>query len=264
MPHWIRTQEVRALEQELKEHALYGCIECVEQLRFFMEHHVYAVWDFMSLVKCLQHAIAPTTLPWYPRSTPSARRFINEIVLAEESDLAPGGEPHETRYASHFELYLEAMREVGAETKEILRFVQQAVSEGSDAALKLEDIPPAARRFVRSTLRYTSTDDPHIVAAVFAVGREQLIPTLFASLLEEMGLGERAAPTFHYYLRRHVAVDRESHGPMAERLLDELCSGDPEKIDASVKVATQALDDRLVLWGAILEQLPSPAPRFGA
>jgi len=68
-----------------------------------MEHHIYAVWDFMSLLKALQAAVAPAQSPWMPSSRPELRRFINEIVLGEECD--EYNVAGMRRFISHFELY---------------------------------------------------------------------------------------------------------------------------------------------------------------
>ena len=41
-------------------------------------------------------------LPWRPRGDAQLRRFVNEIVLEEETDLMEDG----VSYGSHLELYL--------------------------------------------------------------------------------------------------------------------------------------------------------------
>ena len=82
-----------------------------------MEYHVYAVWDFMSLLKALQIELTCTTLPWKPVGDTKIRRLINSIVLEEESDVDADGNP-----SSHYEMYLDAMIECGADTKKIESF----------------------------------------------------------------------------------------------------------------------------------------------
>src|SRR5471030_3081833 len=153
---------------QLCSHPLFEEITSLGKLQLFMENHVFAVWDFMTLTKRLQRDLTCTQLPWLPPSDPQAARLINEIVLGEESDAYPGH-----GHGSHFELYLEAMREVGASTATIEQFVSLQ-RDGSDAetALQKVDIHPAVARFVRSTLQVALNAPTHCVAAAFLHGRE--------------------------------------------------------------------------------------------
>ena len=112
-----------AIRRQIEGHALYREITTVVELRLFMEVHVFAVWDFMSLLKALQRCLTSVSVPWVPSPHPNSCRLINEIVLGEESDTYADG------YLSHFELYLEAMREAGADTGPIKRLVGQLQRE---------------------------------------------------------------------------------------------------------------------------------------
>lgn len=104
-------QRIDGARSKLLNHPIYRAVDSQEKLRVFMESHVFAVWDFMSLTKRLQQDLTCVKVPWTPPRSPAASRLINEIVLAEESDLEPDGKP-----ISHFELYLAAMEEVQANT----------------------------------------------------------------------------------------------------------------------------------------------------
>jgi len=101
-----RTEAVRL---RLLQHPIYQRVDRPAAIRTFLESHVFAVWDFMSLLKRLQRDLTCVTLPWMPVGNPEVRFLINEIVCGEESDLGPEG-----RRSSHFELYHRAMREAGA------------------------------------------------------------------------------------------------------------------------------------------------------
>ncbi len=101
---------VAPLREALVQHPFYTEVNSLDRLRGFMGMHVFAVWDFMSLVKRLQREVTCQRLPWMPPSSSRISRFANEVVLGEESDLDPAGMP-----VSHFELYLRAMDEIGAD-----------------------------------------------------------------------------------------------------------------------------------------------------
>ena len=242
------------LQQRLDSHPIYGALQSLDDLRVFMQHHVYSVWDFMSLIKYLQHAVAPARWPWTPGPDASVARFINELVLEEETDqAAPGGEG----FSSHFELYLGAMREVGAEAGVPLRFIQTVREQGLQAALASGLVPAPALDFTRTTFGFIESGRPHAVAAALALGREHVIPAMFRAFLAHMAITEQQAPTFYYYLNRHIHLDEDFHAPLSLRLLDALCGDDAAKQAEARTAAVQAVEARIVFWDGVLAALPS-------
>ena len=239
------------------EHPLYARIQTIADVRRFMEHHVFAVWDFMSLLKALQRELTCTTVPWVPRGDPGARRLVNEIVLAEESDDGLGA-----GFTSHFELYCAAMRECGADGAPIDAFVERVASGSSLAsALTHSRAPIAARRFVESTFTAIESGSTPRIAAAFTIGREDVIPSMFTRLLEE--LGERSGARVGIlleYLRRHVALDGERHAPMANRLLETVCGESEANWREAERGAREALVARAQLWDGIAAELDTYAP----
>lgn len=238
----------------LSQHPLFSEIDSLPTLRTFMETHVFAVWDFMSLTKRLQQELTCVSLPWLPPGDPAAARLINEIVLGEESDDRPGH-----GHYSHFELYLDAMREVGASTQAIERFVtlmQEGVPHAE--ALARAEASEAAQRFVCDTLEVALHAPAHRVAAAFLHGRESVIPTMFQQILDEWGIGIEQAPTFRYYLQRHIEVDSEDHGPAAEQLLARLVNHDPLREEDVYVAAIAAVDSRMALWNGLRASLRAP------
>lgn len=232
---------------ELSAHPIFAEIHSLPVLQRFMESHVFAVWDFMSLTKRLQQELTCTQLPWLPPRDPQAARLINEIVLGEESDDRPA-----QGHYSHFELYLDAMREVGASTAAVERFValqQEGVSY--DVALQSVEVEPATARFVRHTLHIALHAPGHSVAAAFLHGRESVIPQMFQRILDDWGIGIEQAPTFRYYLERHIEVDSEDHGPAAEKLLARLVDGDPQREADVYASAIAAVESRIALWDGL-------------
>jgi len=214
-----------------------------------MEHHVYAVWDFMSLLKSLQGAVAPAQTPWMPSPHPELRRFVNEIVLGEECD--EYNVHGHRRFISHFELYLLAMEEVQANTAPIRQFITLVKERGLEAALQLPGRPAPAVEFVRATFQFVNNKKDHATAAAFAFGREDLIPAMFGALLERMKITEAMAPNFHYYLKRHLQLDGDTHGPLALQLVSALCGGNAALETEATAAAETALEGRIVFWDGV-------------
>lgn len=240
--------KIAPTRQLLLNNDLYGRLQTLADLRRFMECHVFAVWDFMSLLKALQRELTCVAVPWVPTANPATRRLINEIVLEEETDLDLQGLP-----TSHFELYVQAMRECGADTGPILRLVA-AVAAGSPLTHALEEAqaPAAARQFVETTFSIIQSEQPHTIAAAFTFGREDLIPTMFRQLVGELrNRFPGQLDTFTYYLDRHIQLDEEVHAPLAQQMVRELCASHPERWVECQQVAVECLEARMALWDGI-------------
>jgi len=242
-------KELEPLRRKLLVHPVYTEVNSVERLRRFMEVHVYAVWDFMSLAKRLQRDLTCVELPWVPPRSPEAARFVNEVILAEESDLGPDGKPR-----SHLELYLEAMEEVEAKSgrfRDFLKVLREGAKPG--VALDSVSVPGFLATFVTETLRCAQKATTTEVAATFLFGREDVIPEMFERFLKEWEGGEQAVPRFAYYLRRHIELDAETHGPLAERLLVEVAGEDEKEWRLAAQSARDAMEQRIDLWDGVLD-----------
>ena len=231
-------------------------VRSIADLKLLMEHHVFAVWDFMSLVKALQREVAPAPAAWLPPRDREGARMINEIVLCEESDYGPDGQTT----LSHFELYLEAMREVGADTSRIETFVGSVGQMGVDKALDEAGLPVSIDQFVRHTFDVIRSNKPWVVCAAFAFGRESIIPEMFQRLRRSEAMKNRDCPAFDYYLARHIEVDggvegTPGHGELALRLLDRLCDGNADRHAEAEKIGIKALRMRTQFWRGVTEQL---------
>lgn len=228
----------------LTRHPVYNSFHSLENIQHFMSYHVFAVWDFMSLLKSLQQKITTVSLPWKPSGYPAEMvRLVNQIVLGEESDTDPQGKP-----VSHFDLYLRAMEEVGCDTSRIRQF------------LRFDDlsiIPPGAREFVSFNLNTALHGHVVEVAASFFYGREKLIPDMFQSIVETLKREGVVAPTFLYYLERHIEIDSGEHGPLALRALKHLTANDPSLEALAMKAGLEALDQRALLWDRVWETVPN-------
>jgi pyrroloquinoline quinone (PQQ) biosynthesis protein C len=251
-------ERLRPLYDRIANHPLYRSLETLQDLHLFLEAHVFAVWDFMSLLKALQRGLTCVGTPWLPSRYPESRRLVNEIVLGEESDI------YGTQSLSHFELYLLAMREAGASTHAIDSLIAQ-LREGSGlaAALALCGAPAPAQRFVHATFHLIERGQLHTLAAAFTFGREDLIPEMFRSFISDLDASQynadetthRSLATLRWYLDRHIEVDGEDHGPMALRMVAELCGDDSRKWNEAAEAAETALRARLALWDGIAASL---------
>lgn len=245
---------IAPLSAQLVDHPLYSEIRNMEALHSFMEHHVFAVWDFMSLLKCLQRNLTCVAVPWVPTGDAATRYLINEIVTGEESDVDQYG-----NRCSHFELYLSAMEQAGASTVAI-RSLISALTSGKtvDEALVLSGAPPAAQAFVRTTFDTIHTGKPHLQAAVFTFGREDLIPGMFLSFVRHLNQQHSGrVETFQYYLERHIEVDGDHHSHLAYHMTELLCGHDESLWQEAQLAVEQALKARIALWDSITESVRS-------
>ena len=242
---------IKDLQNELNNHHLYKMINDKDSLIKFMEHHVFSVWDFMSLVKYLQNSIAPSSYPWGIVAGQNSRRLVNSIVLEEESDIGMPDKEGKTTYASHFEMYCQAMEEVGAVSNYAVKFSNAVQKYGIEPAIDLLSSPAASKEFMRKTMSFIQTDKPHVVAAAFALGREKIIPDMFRQILKEMKISQEEAPAFYYYLERHVHLDEDFHAPLSLQMLNELCEGNSEKLQEAEQAACEAIKARIQFWDGV-------------
>ena len=243
----VLLSRIDSLRSALLGHSIYGAVNDLRSLRVFMESHVFAVLDFMSLTKVLQRDLTCIDVPWIPPKHSNAARFINSIVLGEETDeIEPG------RFVSHFDLYLEAMGEVGADRVAIVTFIE-ALRRGVGwrQSLEVSGAPLPAIAFVRDTLMTATTRKTHEIAAAFLFGREDLVPLMFQRLLGEIEASGLRCPSFKLYLQRHIDVDTNEHGPLARRLLGDLCGDDEALWNDAATSAAAALRSRLTLWNCV-------------
>ncbi|MEV7781105.1 DUF3050 domain-containing protein [Kitasatospora sp. NPDC088351] len=257
--HWDRShpgltglqQAIDPLRREVVGHTVYGGLNSVERVRTFLDRHVFAVWDFMSLLKSLQRELTCVDVPWVPNGPTASRRLINDIVLVEESDELGEG------FTSHFELYVEGMRQAGADPKPVEAFLELLRSGTAvPEALKTAGVPQAAVDFTATTWEIIENAPVHCRAAAFAFGREDLIPDMFAQVIK-IEDPDGGLTVFKDYLARHIEVDGEQHTPMAMQMLIDLCGDDTAKWEACAETVRTALRARVRLWTAIEEAFPA-------
>jgi hypothetical protein len=235
--------------EALVSHPVYARVNNVADMHTFMSYHVWAVWDFMSLLKGLQINLSCVQVPWFPQGDRTLRRLVNEIVVAEETD-----EDGKGGYAAHFELYLEAMGQCGADASSTYRFVD-ALRRGLDinAALDFARPPEGARIFSEDTCDILSSGSLPAIAAAFTFGREDVVPLMFQEILDQVQECNLARyDRFVYYLDRHIAVDSDEHGPMAFEMVDLICGDDPKNWQEAEAAARRHIESRIRLWDGAL------------
>tara|TARA_B100001250_G_scaffold345241_1_gene314553 strand:+ start:169 stop:909 length:741 start_codon:yes stop_codon:yes gene_type:complete len=228
---------------EITNHALYKKLNSAKDIAVLMEHHAYAVWDFMSLLKALQSLLTCTSSPWKPVGDSKVRRLINSIVLEEESDVDADDNP-----SSHYEMYLDAMKQCGANTEPVEKFVAE-VNEGY-----IPSVNEGIDSFLNTTFSVIDSQESHKIASAFTFGREDLIPDMFTAIVDEYNT-ENNLDKFVYYLERHIELDGGDHGPLALELICSLCGDDEKKWSEVEETAIACLQARKKLWDLILDNL---------
>lgn len=254
MTPWIARIEAQLepLQQEIANHPLIGCLTTLPAVQGFMEHHVFAVWDFVCLLKTLYARIGCVTVPWLPPQNAQSVHFLLRILIDEESDQLP----NRTEPLCHFDLYREAMTESGANTQPIQQFLSHLQHGHSlEQALQNPQIPKPAQAFVCSTWAFFEQPTPALAAA-FVFGREAMVPQLFVPLLQHIRNHQiPRCNTFSDYLTRHIAIDSQDHYPQALQMLSVLCGSSDQRWESVQQAAKQALTHRLEFLNGIQKAL---------
>jgi Protein of unknown function (DUF3050) len=243
-----------SLRAALLDHPLYAQVASVADLRRFMEDHVFAVWDFMSLLKRLQQDMTCIKVPWFPADNAKAARLINDIVIGEETDVDPDGS-----YVSHLALYLRAMADIGASTRQFEKFRSLVlIGVPVEVALARIGAPAHVQTFVAHTMTLANSGSTEEVLAAFFYGREDIIPEMFRRLLDTLygaKHNDDRLRHFIYYIDRHIELDGDSHGPMGRELLDDLLADSPHKGERALHAACSSIKARIELWNGTLTKL---------
>ena len=154
-------------------------------------------------------------------------------------------------------MYLEAMQQIGADTSGIEGFLTLIIKNCSvEKAGKALELPQAVQDFVNFTFSVIETGKPHLIASAFTFGREDLIPDMFLEIIK--GAEQEASYNkLTYYLQRHIELDGDEHGPLAMKMITELCGDDEQKWQEATEVAQQALQHRIHLWDQIAMAIES-------
>lgn len=243
---------IEPLRQEIIHHKVYSAIQDIDDLKVFMQYHIYAVWDFMSLLKALQNNLTCTSIPWFPKGSADTRHLINEIVVGEESDVDSVGVRK-----SHFELYLDAMQQCGADIAQIEKFCTVLQSTGDfQSAFTASETPDEARNFVDFTFNIIGSNKDYLQSAIFTFGREDLIPGMFHSIVNDIHKNfPDSISIFKYYLERHIEVDGDHHSHLALQMTSNLCGTDDQRWKEAEQATLESLQRRIELWDGAHKQI---------
>lgn len=239
--------EIEQLQAEICGHHVYGKILNLEWLCKFLEGHVFAVWDFMSLLKAIQKKVTFQELPWRPSSFDKRLvRIVNEIVLDEESDLVEGVGP-----IDHFTLYLDGMVDVGANVNKIMH---------ACLTNDLSELSIAERSFVSFHFELAKNGSLESLVGAFFFARENLIPGMFHSFLSSLAdsLHENNSSMtkrIHLYFNRHIEIDGNKHGDLSRTVMKMVCGDDLNKTHAALVAARTSLQLRKALWDDISSRI---------
>ena len=244
-------ENLTQVRKELIDHPLYHHIKTLDSLKIFSQNHVFAVWDFMTLLKALQIRLTCVTLPWKPIGDAETRYLINEIVTGEESDVDQNGDR-----SSHYELYLKAMRDMGADSHVVEELISKITIDNYASTIQQSDLPDYVKSFLNYTFSIALDAPTHILASVFTFGREDLIPDMFIQIVQK--LSNEHPEKLHilrYYFERHIEVDGDEHSILGIRMVEKLCGNDPKKWNEASTAAQTSLKMRLQLWDGILKDI---------
>jgi hypothetical protein len=243
---------IEPFRQEIINHKVYSAIKDIDDLKVFMQFHVYAVWDFMSLLKTLQSNLTCTTVPWYPKGSAETRYLINEIIVGEESDEDLNG-----IRKSHFELYLDAMKQCGADTSKIEAFTEVLKNTGDfNTAYLHSETPKEAKDFVDFTFKIIESGKDYLQSAIFTFGREVLIPNMFISIINKMHKNlPNDISIFKYYIERHIEVDGNHHSHLALQMTANLCKDNEQFWKEAEESVIESLKQRIELWNGVYRML---------
>lgn len=233
---------VESARSEVFRHPDYTRLEPLRDVVILTENHVFAVWDFASLLKNLQRHLTRGEVPRVPHDPIAGRRLVNDVVLVEESD------GHGDGFISHFELYVMVVDQACAATRPVTGHPEGMVED--------ESAPPSSAAFVSETWDLVEHSPLHCQAATFTLGREDPIPEMCDQVIWSDNPSGQLAP-FRDFLPRHIDVDDEQHPPMATAMVADLCGMKLSRWDDCARTMGEALQARLSLRDGVVAALDS-------
>lgn len=182
-------------------------------------------------------------------------RALNQIIIDEESDITPV----EGVYKSHFNLYLDAMVEIGAPLTiidDILSYNYQIESpKNIYSTFELsENYCEKCKEYDDEVLDIVQDPDVIPTLVYFVYGREAIIPGMFKKILDVVK-DVPGTESLQFYLKRHIEVDADSHSNLAKYILDKFVERTEYTAGNIEQLKNEAIAHRIKLWDAIADEI---------
>jgi len=106
------------------------------------------------------------------------------------------------------------------------------------------------------TFKVIDSGKDYLQSAIFTFGREDLIPGMFISLINEIHKNfPDDISIFKYYIERHVEVDGDHHSHLAIQMTANLCQDNEQYWKEAEAAVINSLETRIELWNGVYRQL---------
>ena len=149
------------------------------------------------------------------------------------------------------------MQQSGANLNQISLFIETLKSTRDlNQAFSTANVPDAAKQFVEFTFNIINSNKPHLQSAIFTFGREDLIPSMFMSIIKDIDQNfPNSISIFKYYLERHIEIDGDHHSHLAIQMTSNLCGTNDVFWKEAEEATINSLNMRIKLWDAVFDEI---------
>ncbi|NVJ61747.1 MAG: DUF3050 domain-containing protein [Gammaproteobacteria bacterium] len=240
--------QLTSTEQLLLKHPVFQSFDSIEHIKLLMQRQAFLVWTDMVLIKALDNAVMNHDVLWYPSKFTFPAQFINRTMMEFESNESFGG-------CSQLEWYLEAMREVGAETCEI-ECLLEYVRDFKNYHVITDELDLTLKQYLHWQLNLVNSGEAHKIAALLILFRLRIQPKIYSELLINTRRRFRnLAPSFYTFLIEQTNELKEDNEVLALATLGTLCNNNQSKVNECIHVARKALEMQYMFWDGIYYQV---------
>ena len=133
-----------------------------------------------------------------------------------------------------------------------------------DDALVAASASQSIRHFVNRMINTVTNGSLYRVPGSFFHGREPIIPRMSEGLLRERHIDEDEAPVFVYYLKRHIELDGDNHGPAAKTIIKHVTQNRPNELRQLYLAALDAMNDRIGFLDDLILAMSQDRPAYSS